>query len=85
MPAVRPRRDRPRRPPPAAGGEFGQAAVSNSEVEYDTGADERTVTDDRFRTAEAFYLANQDVWVGNWGGDFYQGRGVPGESDEPPA
>jgi len=71
--------------PPAAGGEFGQAAVSNSEVEYDTGADEWTVTDDRFRTAEALYLANQDVWVGNWGGDFYQGRGVPGESDEPPA
>ena len=71
--------------PPAAGGEFGQAAVSNSEVEYDTGADEWTVTDDRFRTAEALYLANQDVWVGNWGGDFYQGRGVPGESDESPA
>jgi hypothetical protein len=27
--------------------------------------------------------ANQDIWVGNWGGDFYQGRGVPGKSDTP--
>jgi halocyanin-like protein len=70
--------------PPAAGGEFGQAAVYNGEVEYDTGAGEWSVTDDRFYTGEALYLANQDIWVGNWGGDFYQGRGVPGQSDEPP-
>ena len=69
--------------PAAAGGEFGQAAVYNSEIEYDAGADEWSVTDPRFRTAEALYLANQDIWVGNWGGDFYQGRGVPGESDTP--
>jgi len=69
--------------PPGAGGEFGQAAVYNSEVEYDSAADEWSVTDPRFRTADALYLANQDIWVGNWGGDFYQGRGVPGESDTP--
>ena len=69
--------------PPAAGGEFGQAAVYNGAVEYDSEADEWTVTDDRFYTEEALYLANQDIWVGNWAGDFYQGRGVPGESDEP--
>jgi len=69
--------------PPAAGGEFGQAAVYNAEVEYDADADEWAVTDPRFRTAEALYLANQDIWIGNWGGDFYQGRGVPGQSDTP--
>jgi halocyanin-like protein len=69
--------------PPAAGGEFGQAAVYNAEVEYDAGSDEWRVTDDRFDTAGALYLANQDIWVGNWAGDFYQGRGVPGESDAP--
>ncbi len=70
--------------PPAAGGEFGQAAVYNRAVEYDTAADTWRVVDDRFHTAEALYLANQEVWVGNWGGDFYQGRGVPGLSDVPP-
>ncbi len=67
--------------PPAAGGEFGQAAVYNAEVTYDG---EWSVTDDTFRTADALYLANQEVWLGNWAGDFYQGRGVPGQSDEPP-
>jgi len=69
--------------PPAAGGKFGQAAVYNAAVEYDTGADEWSVSDPRFRTADALYLANQDIWVGNWAGDFFQGRGVPGESDRP--
>jgi len=70
--------------PPEAGGEFGQAAVYNGAVEYDAGADEWTVDDDRFYTGDALYLANQDIWVGNWAGDFYQGRGVPGKSDTPP-
>jgi hypothetical protein len=70
--------------PSAAGGEHGQAAVYNSEVEYDTAADEWSVTDDLFRTEWALYLANQDIWIGNWGGDFYTGRGVPGKSDRPP-
>ncbi|MEF8781475.1 MAG: halocyanin domain-containing protein [Haloarculaceae archaeon] len=70
--------------PPKAGGEFGQAAVYNAEIEYDTGSGEWSVTDDTFRTGEALYLANQDIWVGSWAGDFYQGRGVPGQSDEPP-
>ncbi|MFP4226593.1 MAG: hypothetical protein ACLFRF_07675 [Desulfobacterales bacterium] len=70
--------------PPDAGGEFRQTAVYNGAVEYDVGADEWTVTDDRFYTAEALYLANQDIRVGNWGGDFYQGRDVPGKSDTPP-
>jgi hypothetical protein len=40
--------------------------------------------DDTFRTGPALYLANQDIWISNWAGDFYQGRGVPGRSDEPP-
>ncbi|WP_257628875.1 cupredoxin domain-containing protein [Haloplanus salinarum] len=70
--------------PPAAGGEYGQAAVYNDAVEYDTGADEWTVVDDTFTTAWALYTANQDIWIGNWAGDFFQGRGVPGRSDQPP-
>ena len=70
--------------PPMAGGEFGQAAVYNAEIQYDSEADEWTVTDDRFDTEQSLYLANQEIWISQWGGDFYQGRGVPGESDEPP-
>ncbi|WP_435196199.1 plastocyanin/azurin family copper-binding protein [Natronomonas sp. EA1] len=70
--------------PPKAGGQFGQAAVYNGAVEYDTGSDSWSVVDDRFYTGPALYLANQDIWVGNWGGDFFQGRGVPGKSDTPP-
>ena len=69
--------------PPAAGGEYGQAAVYNAEVEYDAGADEWSVTDRTFDTEGALYLANQDIWISHWGGDFYQGRGVPGRSDTP--
>jgi plastocyanin len=69
--------------PPAAGGEFGQAAVYNAEVEYDTGADEWSVTDRTFDTEWALYLANQDIWISHWGGDFYRGRGVPGRNDRP--
>jgi len=69
--------------PPEAGGEFGQAAVYNAEVEYDTTRGEWSVTDDTLRTGPALYLANQDIWVSNWGGAFYRGRGVPGTSDEP--
>jgi plastocyanin len=67
--------------PPMAGGEFGQAAVYNAEVEYDTDADEWQVTDDRFDTEQSLYLANQEIWISQWGGEFYQGRGVPGQSD----
>jgi halocyanin-like protein len=70
--------------PPNAGGEFGQAAVYNAAIEYDTGSSEWSVADDSFDTEGALYLANQDIWIGQWGGDFYQGRGVPGESDTPP-
>jgi plastocyanin len=69
--------------PPKAGGEFGQAAVYNAEVEYDPDADEWSVVDDRFDTEWSLYLANQDIWISHWGGDFYQGRGVPGRSDTP--
>lgn len=69
--------------PPKAGGQFGQAAVYNAAVEYDAGAGEWSVTDDTFDTAQALYLANQDIWISHWGGQFYQGRGVPGESDSP--
>jgi plastocyanin len=70
--------------PPMAGGDHGQAAVYNAEVEYDTGADEWTVTDDTFDTEASLYLANQEIWISQWGGDFYQGRGRPGHSDAPP-
>jgi len=70
--------------PPKAGGEFGQAAVYNDAVEYDTGADEWRVVDDGFTTANALQLSNQDIWISQWGGDFFQGRGVPGQSDQPP-
>jgi plastocyanin len=70
--------------PPAAGGEYGQAAVYNDAVEYDTGADEWSVVDDGFTTADALYTANQDIWIGSWAGDFFAGRGVPGQTDEPP-
>jgi len=69
--------------PPNAGGEFGQAAVYNAEVTYDTGADEWSVTDPTFRTEESLYLSNQEIWISHWGGDFYQGRGVPGKTDTP--
>ena len=69
--------------PSEAGGEFGQAAVYNGAVEYDSSAEEWSVSDDRFRTAEALYLANQDIWISQWGGEFYQNSGVPGEVDAP--
>jgi hypothetical protein len=69
--------------PPAAGGEHGQAAVYNAEIEYDTTSDEWTVTDDRFDTEQSLYLANQEIWISQWGGNFYKGRGVPGESETP--
>jgi hypothetical protein len=26
---------------------------------------------------------NQEIWISQWGGDFYNGRGVPGESETP--
>ena len=70
--------------PPMAGGEHGQAAVYNAEIEYDTAAGEWAVTDDAFDTAASLYLANQEIWISQWGGDFYRGRGVPGETDTPP-
>jgi hypothetical protein len=69
--------------PQNAGGKYGQAAVYNTEVTYDVDADEWQVIDDGFNTAQALYLANQDVWVGQWGNQFYDGRGIPGETDEP--
>ncbi|WP_275039684.1 hypothetical protein [Natrinema limicola] len=42
------------------------------------------MTDDRFDTEWALYLANQDIWIGQWAGDFYQDRGRSGHSDSPP-
>jgi len=68
--------------PPKAGGEFGQAAVYNAEVTRDDGG-EWSVTDSTFDCEQALYLANQEIWISHWGGQFFQGRGVPGESDEP--
>jgi hypothetical protein len=70
--------------PPAAGGEFGQAAVYNRAVEYDAESDAWSVVDDRFVTSEALYLANQDLWISQWGGSFFSGNGVPGRTDAPP-
>jgi plastocyanin len=70
--------------PPQAGGEFGQAAVYNDAVGYDTAADEWSVVSDAFTTSWALYTANQDIWIGSWAGESFGGRGVPGESDEPP-
>lgn len=70
--------------PPAAGDEFGQAAVYNDAVEYDTESDAWSVVDDGFTTADALYLSNQEIWISHWGGDFYHGRGVPGRSETPP-
>jgi plastocyanin len=70
--------------PPAAGGEYGQAAVYNDVVEYDTDGEEWSVADDTFTTSWALYTANQDIWIGSWAGDFYRGRGVPGQTDDPP-
>jgi plastocyanin len=70
--------------PPNAGGEYGQAAVYHDAVEYDTNADEWRVVDDGFTTADALLLSNQDIWIGQWAGDSFQGRGVPGKSDTPP-
>lgn len=69
--------------PQNAGGQYGQAAVYNTEVTYDVDADEWNVTEDRFNTPQALYLSNQDVWIGQWGNQFYDGRGIPGETDEP--
>ena len=69
--------------PPETGGEFGQAAVYNVTVEYDAGADEWSIADDTFDTEQALYLANQDIWISHWGGEFYQGSGVSGQSDSP--
>lgn len=66
-----------------AGGEYGQAAVYNTAVEYDVGPDEGTVAHHRFTTGDALYLANQDVRISQLGGDVSQGRGVPGENNEP--
>jgi hypothetical protein len=71
--------------PPAAGGEYGQAAVYNAEIEYDTATGEWSVTDDSFDTEQALYLANQEVWISRWAGTFYQGRGRPGHTDTPPS
>jgi len=69
--------------PPMAGGEHGQAAVYNAEIEYDTDSGEWTVVDDTFETGASLYLANQEIWISQWGGEFYQGRGVPGRTDTP--
>lgn len=69
--------------PAEAGGEYGEAAVYNTEVEYDAEADRWSVTDDGFDTEQALYLANQDIWISQWGGRFFQGRGVPGQNDTP--
>ena len=57
---------------PEAGDEYGQAAVYTAAVEYDSDADEWSVTDDRFNTEWTLYLANQDIWIGQWGGGFYR-------------
>lgn len=69
--------------PPKAGGQYGQALVYYKEVEYDVDADEWSVTVDTFDVEAGLYLSNQEVWVGQWGGQFFNGRGIPGETDSP--
>jgi plastocyanin len=69
--------------PPAAGGDHGQAAVYNDVVEYDAGSDTWKTVDEMFTTSWALYTANQDIWIGSWAGEFFQGRGVPGQNDQP--
>lgn len=71
--------------PPKAGDQYGRAAVYNTQIRYDPASDTWRVTDDAFDTEQALYLANQDIRVGQWGGEFFRGCGVPGKSDEPPA
>jgi hypothetical protein len=79
--AYRPEGEYPLPLAPDAEGEYGQAAVYNAEVEYDTAADDWRVTDDSFDTAGALYLSNQDLWISIWGGEEFPGRGVPGRTD----
>lgn len=47
--------------PSAAGGQFGRAPVYAGEVTYEGGT--WTVTDVRFRTAPAMFLANMSAWI----------------------
>jgi len=47
-------------------------------------ADEWTVVDDTFTTSWTLSTANQDIWIGNWAGGFFKGRGVPERGDRPP-
>ncbi len=56
----------------------------NQAVAYDTDSREWSVVDDSFVTADALYLANQDIWISQWGGSFFGGRGVPGRNDTQP-
>ncbi|NEU58622.1 PQQ-dependent sugar dehydrogenase [Halorussus sp. MSC15.2] len=79
--AYRPEGEYPLPLSPDAEGEYGQAAVYNAEVEYDTETDKWRVTDDSFDTAGALYLSNQDLWISIWGGEEFPGRGVPGRTD----
>jgi hypothetical protein len=58
--------------------------VYDQAVTYDTQSREWPVVDDSFVTADALYLANQDIWIGRWGGSFFGGRGVPDRNDTPP-
>jgi hypothetical protein len=58
--------------------------TSFSDHGVDDSADGWSVVDDTFTTAWALYTANQDIWIGNWADDFFQDRGVPGRSDQPP-
>jgi len=67
--------------PKNVGGEFGQAAVCNTAVTSDT--DQWSVSNGRFTTSQALYLANQDIWISQWGGDFFEGWVVPGTNDAP--
>lgn len=69
--------------PPDAGGEFGQAPVYTTTIQYEVAADEWRVTDDTFTTNPATTLANHDIWTSNWNDGFYHRRDIPGKCDEP--
>jgi hypothetical protein len=66
-----------------AGGEFGQAPVSATEVVYDVASGQWRVTNPRFTTAYAMALSNQMMWIGTWGGrPSVPGNGIPGDPSE---
>lgn len=59
--------------PDKAGGEFGRAPVFASSLQYDPGARSWSVTNSRFYTAGALYLATRLIWIGQREAQPYSG------------